>query len=73
MKIMNNKRSDQKKLFGYRVYPIRAIDSDSEEARQIAESPFVKEKLEKAKKFLEEHPIPDEVFQEMIQFRKKKR
>ncbi len=74
MNIMNNKRRVKIKYFGgYRVYPFRAIDSDSELAKKIGESPFVKEKLEEAKKFLKEHPIPDEVFQERIQLRKIKR
>lgn len=74
MNIMNDRRRSKIKFFaGYRVYPFRAIDNNSEKARQMAESPFVKEKLEKAKKFLEDHPIPDEIFEEMRQSRKKKR
>lgn len=74
MKSMNyKKKAPQKNLGGYRVYPFRAIDSESEMAKKIAESPFVKEKLERAKRSLKECPITDEIIQEWRQSGKKKR
>jgi|GEM_PF-1139809 len=68
---MNNKRNYKIGIFG--GYPFRAIDSNSEMARKMGESPFVKEQLERAKESLKKCPIPEDMIREMTQSKKKKR
>ncbi|HEX2847297.1 MAG TPA: hypothetical protein VHN59_12165 [Chitinophagaceae bacterium] len=68
---MSIKRNYKKGIFG--GYPFREIDSNSEMAKKIGESPFVKEKLERAKESLRRCPIPEDMIQEMRQSKKKKR
>ncbi|MGN6292361.1 MAG: hypothetical protein ACTHMV_06395 [Chitinophagaceae bacterium] len=68
---MNIKRNNKRDVL--KGYPFWAIDSNSEKAKRIAESPFVKEKLERAKESLRRCPIPEDMIQEMRQSKKKKR